>query len=187
MRLVILGAGGHGRVVAEAARNIGRYEEIIFLDDHFVEGKCKYLSYGVDKTICLLSGKCEHYLNYIEENTHIYPAFGNNELRVKKQNEILDNGGILPTIIHPTAYVSENSKIEAGTVVLPKAIVNVGCVIKKACIINMGAIVEHGCRIDEGVHINSGAIVMAENHVPALYKVDAGTVIAQRKWPVDYL
>lgn len=187
MRLVILGAGGHGQTVADVARIMKKYSEIIFLDDHYVENECEQLIYGAAHISCILSGKCQKYIKYIDSETEIYPAFGSNTVRVRWQNEILKNGGILPTLLHPSAVVSGGSVISPGTVVLQNAVVNVGCKIEKACIVNVGAVVDHGCHLQEGVYVNSGAVVMAENNVPRFTVVESNTIIPWRKWPIQEL
>jgi hypothetical protein len=179
MRLVILGAGGHGCTVASVAKLIGKYEEIFFLDDHYIDNECKELFYGPAKVSCKLRGKCCEYTEFIDKSTEFYPAFGDNHIRIKWQNEIISQNGELATIIHPSSIVDKDSIIKQGTVVLQNAVINVGCIIEKGCIINIGAIIDHGCHINEGVHVNSGAIVMAENNIPQYTLVNSGEIV---KW-----
>lgn len=167
-RLVILGAGGHGQTVADVAEQTGLFSEILFLDD--------------SSEIAI--GKCEDYKNFIDDNTVMYPAFGNNETRLGWEKELLINKGKLAKIIHPTAYISPKAEIADGCVVLPYAIINTDTTIKMACIINCGAVIDHGCVVEEGVHIGPGAIVKAENKVPKCMKLDAGEVIKLREYPI---
>lgn len=167
-RLVILGAGGHGQTVADVAEQTGLFSEILFLDD----------------TSEIAAGKCEDYKKFIDDNTVMYPAFGNNEARLRWENEFINNNVKLTKIIHPTAYISPKAEIADGCVVLPYAIINTDTVIKMACIINCGAIVDHGCVVEKGVHIGPGAIVKAENRVPKCMKLDAGEVIKLREYPL---
>lgn len=180
MRLVIIGAGGHGQVVAETALTIGRYQEILFLDDRFDGDENSFYTYGSVRY--RISGECKIYQKFIDNQTELYPAFGNNRLRLEWEKKILQNGGMLATIIHPSASVSSSAIIEQGTVILANATVNVGTVIQSACIINCGAIVDHGCIINEGVHIDSGAVILAENEIPPLIKIDAGKVVGLREF-----
>lgn len=168
MRLVVLGAGGHGQTVADVAKQTGVYDEILFLDDH---------ASGA-------AGKCDEYMKYKGQDTEMYPAFGVNEGRLEWEEKFQEAGIQLARIIHSTAYVSPTAKIEAGSVVLPYAIVNTNSIVKKGCIINCGAIVDHGCVVEEGAHIGLGAIVKAENRIPRCMKVDAGEVIAIRQYPI---
>ncbi len=170
MKLIILGAGGYGRTVADIARQRNRYSDILFLDDN--------------STAEDVIGKCSEYIKFIAPDTEIYPAFGNNEGRLQWIKKIETAGGIVPTLIHATAYVSPEATVGNGTVVLPKAVINTGVSVKRGCIINCGAIIDHGCVIEEGAHICLGVIIKAENRIPSGMKVEAGTVIENRTYPL---
>lgn len=170
MRLIILGAGGYGRTVADVAAQTGVYDVICFLDDN---------SHTAD-----VIGKCEEFAAYIDGQTTFYPAFGNNEGRLAWLNKLVEAGCTVATIVHPTAYVSPTVGLEQGNVVLPKAVINTGCVLKAGCIINCGAIVDHGCFLEAGVHVCLGAIVKGENRIPHCMKVEAGEIVPNRTYPV---
>ena len=186
MRLIIVGAGGHGQAVREVASALRKYvtadgnENILFLDDRYRDAVNKERRYGT--VIYKIAGMCNEFQTYINPDTEFYTAFGDNMRRLEWKEKIVQAGGKLATIIHPTAYIAKSAVIKSGTVVFPKAIINTGCIIGNACIINMGAIVDHGCVLGDACHINSGAIVMAENNVPKYTKVDSGEVIEVRKW-----
>lgn len=171
MKLIILGAGGYGQTIADVAEQLGY--EVSFLDDHADK---------VMDTLYKAIDICANFAQYIGDDTCFYPAFGNNESRVAWLEKLTEAGCNIPTIIHPTAYVSPKAKVLPGTAILPGAIVNTGCIIKSGCIINCGAVVDHGCTLEEGVHICLGAIVKAENHLPRYMKVEAGTVIGNREY-----
>ena len=156
-RLVILGAGGYGRTVADVAEQLD-YSTIV-LDD-------------ADPAHPLSS-----FQSYINPTTYFIPAFGNNAFRMGWINKIEESGGKLATLIHPTAYISPTATINPGTVILPHAIVNTDVVVGKGCIINLGAIVDHGCILEEGVHICLGAIVKGENRIEKCNKIEAGEVV----------
>lgn len=168
--LVILGAGGYGRTVADLAAQSGQFETIRFLDDNSTAGD--------------VLGKCAEYEKYQNPDTVFYPAFGNNEVRMNWLLRLQEAGCRLLTLVHPTAYVSPAAVIEAGTVVLPHAVVNTGVHLGKGCIINCGSIIDHGCVIEDGVHVCLGAIVKAENQIGALRKIEAGEVVEARTFPV---
>ena len=163
MRLIILGAGGHGKVVADLAKQTGKYKEVFFLDDN---------SQGAE-----VLGKCSQYLEFRSIDTEMYPAFGNNTARVQWENKLLEAGISLAKIIHPLAYVSPLTEVASDCVVMPYAVVNTGTKIKKACIINIGSMVDHDCILEEGCHLAPGAIVKGENHLPEGTKVDSGEVV----------
>lgn len=163
MRLIILGAGGHGKVVADLAKQTGRYKEIFFLDDNSQEAE--------------VIGKCSQYLEFQSADTEMYPAFGNNTVRIQWENKLLEAGISLAKIIHPLAYVSPLAEVASGCVIMPYAVVNTGTKIKKACIINIGAMVDHDCILEEGCHLAPGSIVKGENHLSEGMKVDSGEVV----------
>ncbi len=167
MRLVILGAGGYGRTVADVARQLGY--EVLYLDDHSD----------------LAAGKCKDFLRYRNENTFFYPAFGNNDGRLSWLEAFRANDCRIPTIVHPTAYVSPTAELYPGTVVLPHVIINTDVVVREGCIINCGAIIDHGCIIEEGCHICLGAIVKGENRIPRTMKVEAGEIISNRTYAIE--
>lgn len=166
MKLIILGAGGHGKVVADIAKQTGQYEKIYFLDDN-------------SKAVNVV-GKCLQYLEFKSVDVEMYPAFGNNTARVQWEGKLLDAGIKLAKIIHPLAYISPLAEIEDGCVIMPYAIVNTGTKIKKACIVNLGAIVDHDCILEEGCHLAPGAVVKGENYVPKCTKIDSGEIVPLR-------
>ncbi len=181
MRLVILGAGGHGNAVFDVACANGSYEKILFLDDHYSES-CDVVYYGPAKTRCNLFGKCSDYVNFIDENTEIYPAFGNNEIRLKWQNDIKSKGGKLPTLISKYAFVSPSATVGEGCVVFPNVFIGAGSHISNCCIINAASLIDHGCFIGKAVHINVGAVIMGENTIADFSVIEADKIIKRREF-----
>lgn len=168
-RIIILGAGGYGRTIADMARQLG-YREVFFLDD--------------GQTGPHILGKCSDYGRFADGNTEIYPGIGNNSVRMQWIERLLSENIPVPTLIHPTAYVSPEARIGMGAVVLPMAMIGTGVTVQKGCIINMGALVDHDCIIEAGAHLSPGAIVKAENRIPAGMKAESGEVIQNRAYPL---
>lgn len=168
MRLIILGAGGHGKVVADLAEQTRKYDEIFFLDDASEDSQ--------------VLGKCSDYEKFYTPDTEMYPAFGNNMGRIEWGNKIKEAGIKLAKIIHPLAYVSPKADVADGCVIMPYAVVNAGVILKPSCIINIGALLDHDCVLEEGCHLAPGAIVKGENHLPMGTKVDSGEVIALQSY-----
>ena len=168
MNLIILGAGGYGQTVADIAEQSGLFEHVLFLDDNSTSEN--------------VIGKCSDYKNFKDFN--IYPAFGNNEMRLSWIEKLDAEGFSVPTLMHPSAYISPKSVIDHGCVILPHAVINTNCKIEKGCIINCSAIIDHGCVIEHGCHICLGAIVKAENRITRYTKIEAGEVVQARTFPV---
>ncbi len=169
-KLLILGAGGYGKTVADLAEQLGIYDRIAFLDD--------------GKSGPNVLGGCGEYAMFADDDTEIYPAFGNNALRMRWMETLEEEGIPVPGLIHPRAYVSPKASIGAGSVVLPLAVVNTGVTVGSGCIINIGALLDHDCVVEDGVHLAPGAVVKAENRIAAGSKVDSGTVIESRTYPL---
>ena len=169
-KLLILGAGGYGRPVADVARQLGIYDKIGFLDD--------------GRTGPEVLGACEEYPLFCDENTEVYPAFGNNSVRSQWLERFLEEDIPVATLVHPSAYVSPTAKLGQGVVVLPMAAVNTGCMVEDGCILNIGALVDHDCVLERCVHLCPGVIVKAENRIPAGAKIESGTVILNRNYPL---
>lgn len=159
-RLLIIGAGGHGKVVAEVAEDIG-YEEIAFLDDNSSEA----------------IGKISEPEKFTDQYNDAFVGIGNNQLRGELIKQLQACGYNIPVLVHPTAYISRTAKIAVGTVVEPKAIVNAYSCVGEGCIISVGSIVDHNVQIGAFCHVNAGAIVKAGAAVEEYRKLEAGQVV----------
>ena len=142
-RLIIIGAGGHGRVIADSALKNG-YTDISFLDDRAV-GDC--MGFPIIGTSAAIEG-----LN--DGATDFVIGIGNNAVRKKLAETCCVNW---VAVIHPSAQISVGVTVGKGTVVMAGAAVNACAEIGKHCIINTGAIVEHDNVIRDYAHISPGA------------------------------
>ena len=160
--LYIVGAGGHGSVVAEAATLTGKWSKIAFLDDRIEKGG-SVLDWRVIG--CLQSVD-----QYMGPNAEFISAVGDNHSRVEITNDILDRGGQIASVFHPTATISGSAEISSGTVVFANAVVNTRSKVGVACIVNTAATVDHDCRIASGVHLSPGA------------NLAGGVTVLERAW-----
>ena len=161
MKILIIGAGGHGRVVAEIAEACG-YDTVAFLDDRPGDG---------------VVGTIDQMGTVVGNYDSVIVAIGNNKIRAVIQSCLEEIGATVATLIHPTAYVSPRAVIGTGSVIEPKAIVNVHTEIGKGCIISVGSIVDHDVVVEDFAHINAGAICKAGSRIETGRKLDAGEVV----------
>ena len=158
---MILGAGGHGRVVAEIAQLSGKYTDIAFLDDKAPEASFPYL----------YMGKCEEFVDYLKD-CDFFIAIGNVSIRRRLQTEVDEADGRIITLIHPSAIISKDVTIGKGTVVMAGAIVNTGAKIGDGVILNTASSVDHDCVVEDFCHVSVGA------HLCGTVYLGAGTWIA---------
>jgi len=136
-QVIIIGAGGHGRVIADIVRASG--DELIgFLDD------------DISKETM---GKLSDWSLFSKYSFII--GIGNNQTRLTISKQMANADWY--TAIHPSAVISASAWIEEGTVIMPNSVVNAGAKIGKHCIINTGAIVEHDNTIQDFAHVSVGA------------------------------
>ena len=160
-KLIILGASGHGKVIADIALKYG-YEDITFLDDDENIKSCAGF---------LVVGKTVDAMNMDGDKI---VAIGNATIREKMQRGLTN----LVTLIHPKAVISRRVKIGVGSVVMAGAVINSDAVIGEGCIINTGASVDHDCRIGNYSHISVGAHVAGMCDIGERTWIGAGAIIS---------
>lgn len=147
--LLIIGAGGHGKVVADAALETGKWDEIVFLDDAWPEKQ--------NNGLWDIQGKVDQLSNWKGRCAGAVVAIGNNHLRMELQSKLIAAGFEVATVVHPSARISRFAKLGAGSVVFAHAVVNVDALVGDAAIINTAATIDHDCRLGHGVHVAPGA------------------------------
>lgn len=150
MRLAILGASGHGKVVADTALQAG-WQEVVFFDDAWPQ-LTKNGSWPV-------VGDSRWLIDTVAEFDGVVVGIGNNRIRLAKTRELLAGGAAMPNIVHPNAIVSPMASLGAGCVVFAGAVIQVDSRLGHACIVNSHASVDHDCRLANGVHVCPGTAV----------------------------
>ncbi|NLB80515.1 MAG: PglB [Clostridiaceae bacterium] len=173
--LLILGAGGLGRVVKEVAEAMKVFDKIDFLDD--------------DQSCELAIGKCINHEQFLGEYSYVFPAFEANELRFKWGEKLRESGFTIPVLIHPSSYISPSASVYPGTIVMAHATINANTVIERYCIIGLGTIVDHDTFIAYACHLDCGSIVKSHCVVKAYEKIDSGKIITRNDLPTaeDFL
>lgn len=162
-KLVIIGASGHGKVIADIAKKNG-YHEIVFLDDDENIHECG--GYPV-------IGR-SHKVETI--NADIIVGIGNASIRKKIQQSIPARK--MATLIHPSAVVAEDVIIGVGTVIMAGAVINSGARIGTGCIINTCASVDHDCNVRDYAHIAVGSHLCGTVSVGDETWIGAGAIVS---------
>ncbi|MCX2889747.1 acetyltransferase [Pseudomonas sp. DCB_BI] len=160
-RLAILGASGHGKVVADTAEVCG-WTEVLFFDDAWPSRT----SNGVWDVV----GTGQDLLGNAQAFDGVVVAIGNNLIRQAKLAALVQQGATLATLVHPLAYVSRHAKIGAGSVVFAGAVLNAGASVGVGGILNTGCSVDHDCFLADSVHVSPGA------------RLAGGVTIGQCSW-----
>lgn len=142
-KLIIIGAGGHGKVIADIAMKCG-YTDIVFLDDNADIKNCgRYSVIGNSSRVKGIDGD-------------VIVAIGDSAVRRRIQESIEEKR--LAVLVHPDAVVADDVTIGKGTVVMAGTVINPGSVIGRGCIINTCASGDHDCKLGDYVHVAVGHI-----------------------------
>jgi len=145
--LAIVGASGHGKVVADIAELLGY--TIKFYDDAY-PSKTHIEHWPIHGTCADLIALNPSGSSF---SKNAVVAIGNNEIRQQKINLLQQNNFNLITLIHPTAVISQYAAISIGSVVFAGAVINAFAKVGVGCIINTSAVVDHDCVIGDFTHI----------------------------------
>ncbi|AYQ61070.1 acetyltransferase [Enterococcus faecium] len=160
-KLIIIGASGHGKVVADIAVKRG-YEKIVFLDDNENVIECGGFP---------VVGKVAEAVDMQDDKI---VAIGNSKIREHIQSNLSN----VITLIHPNAVISRRVKIGKGTVVMAGVVINSDVVVGDGCIINTGATVDHDCKIGDYSHISVGAHISGTVYIGSNVWIGAGAVVS---------
>lgn len=147
-RLIVIGAGGHGKVVADIALASG-FEILGFLDDKGTEAPLPgFQVLGTIGQVPLLAQEWG--------SLGMAIAIGDNGSRKRIVDQLRGSGLPFIRLIHPSAIISPFAHIGVGTIVMPGAVVNAGAAVGEHAILNTCCSVDHDCSIGDFAHISPG-------------------------------
>ncbi|WP_369959533.1 acetyltransferase [Pseudomonas benzenivorans] len=169
-RLAILGASGHGKVVADTAECCG-WQSVEFFDDAWP---------GLQKNgVWPVVGDTAALMGRLADFDGVLVAIGNNRVRHAKLLELRAEGARLVILVHPAATVSRYAVIGEGAVVFAGAVVNAEACIGQGTILNTGCSIDHDCLLGDAVHISPGARLAGGVQVGDLSWVGIGASVRQ--------
>ena len=159
--LIIIGASGHGRVLADIAKLVG-YEEVCFLDDDLTKENV------IDRSTNIHT--------YIK--THdIFVGIGNNAVRERFLKDLKTAHAQIVNLIHPNSVIAPNVVLGKGIAVMAGAVINNGSILKDGVIVNTCSSIDHDCQIEECVHISVGAHLAGTVNVGKCTMIGAGATV----------
>ncbi len=174
MDIVILGAGGHGKVVLDILRASNEYNVIGFLDaDRSLAGST------IGDIPVLGAMNLLPKLRQQRKIAGAIVAIGDNRTRHRYATLLESEGFTLASAVHPTAFVSPTATLGKNVVVGPNASVITEARIGDCTIVNTGAIVEHECEVGEAVHVAPGAVLAGRVRVGAFAFIGIGAQVIQ--------
>ncbi len=164
-RVVIIGAGGHAKVVADIVRKSGDFVEGFLDDNEERTGEAFFGAHiiGTSREIERLSADCL-----------FFSAIGSNKVR-KHISESFDCRWY--TAIHPTAVIGEGASVGEGSCVMANAVINPAASVGKHCIVNTSAIVEHDCKVGDFTHMSPKSSICGAGALGSLVWLGTGATV----------
>jgi sugar O-acyltransferase (sialic acid O-acetyltransferase NeuD family) len=151
-RLLIVGAGGHGRSVAEAAELSGMFDVVGFLDDALPVSEVV-----LPGAVLGAIGNLSQLDSYRAVCDQAIVAVGNNTVREKLTQQLINAEFYMATVIHPRAFVSPSAVVSIGSAVMAGAIVCTEAQLGVGVIVNCGAVVDHHAKVGDFGHLGVSA------------------------------
>ena len=174
-KIVIVGGGGHARVIIDTLCANQQFE-IVGIVDAELPSTAHILGFpviGNDDSLPLLFSQGIHHaalgiggLYDLQKRAHMFTT-------------LTKAGFLLPAIIHPAAYVSSSARIEEGTHIMAGAVVQANAHIKTNSIVNTHASVDHDCTVGPHAHVAPGAVIVGGAKIEESAFVGAGAVVIQ--------
>lgn len=168
-RILLLGAGGHGKAIADLLLSVGGFEPVGFLDVMPKTSQVLGLPVLGDESLLAALAK--------QGIALAHASVGNNEQRLAAAGRLTAAGFALPSLTHPAALIGHGARLGDGAAILARAVIGPEAEIGPLALINTGAIVEHDCVVKEAAHIGPGAVLAGGVRVGAGALIGAGAVV----------
>ena len=175
-KIILIGAGGHSTSCVDVIESTKKFRILGFISDSHKKNQ-KFLGYKILGNLKDLSK-----IKFQTKNLHIgFGSIYNQKKRYQIFVKLKKLGYSFPKIISPIAYVSKNSMVGEGTIILHDVTINSKVSIGQNCIINTKANIEHDCIIRDNCHISTGAILNGNVYVDTNSFVGSGSVVKEGK------
>lgn len=173
-KIVLIGAGGHCKVIIDIIKGIKEYEIIGITDKGGITDTVLDVPViGTDDILPKL------FKDGVEYAFICVGALSNLKHRENIYDKLKEIGFKIPMLVHKSAIVSDYAQVSEGTCVMAGAIINPGAFIGKNCIINTGAIIEHDCVVSDSSHISPGVALAGGVKVGTATHIGIGSSVIQ--------
>jgi sugar O-acyltransferase (sialic acid O-acetyltransferase NeuD family) len=175
--VIVVGAGGHGLVVADALLSAGR--QLIGFTD------ADAALHGTRIAGVLVLGDDDVLLKHTRDGVQLANGIGGvgrpagEPVRRRVQERLASDGWRFTDVRHPSAIVSPLAQIEPGAQLLAASVVQPGARVGVGAIVNTGAVVEHDTSVGAWTHVAPRALLCGDVHVGELSHIGAGAVVRQ--------
>ena len=175
-KLLLIGGGGHCRSVADSALRLGCYDKLGIIEkvSPGSSSSCSQIPViGTDDDLPELfhAGWTDAFITV--------GSIGNTSLRRRLYRLVKNIGFSVPTIVDPSAVVSQSAVLQEGVFVGKRTVVNAGSEVGRCVILNTGSVIEHDCRIGDFSHVSPGAVLCGMVQVGHDSHIGAGSVVRQ--------
>lgn len=174
METLIIGAGGHGKVVLDILRAGGKYRPVGFVD---ADPKLANTHVGGLPVFGAI-----HLLNKLKQQHRLKSAIiaiGDNRARCGYLQTVEDHELEIINAVHPSASISPTAVMGRNVVIAAHAVVSTETVVSDLAIINTAAIVDHECTIERASHICPGVHLAGRVHIGAGAFIGLGANVIQ--------
>ena len=178
--IILIGGGGHCKVVIDVIEKIEKYQirGIIDVREKLGTNLMGYKVIGTDNDLIELVNRFKYFFITIGQ-------IGISWQRVKIYENLKKLGASLPVIVSPFSVVSKTAEIGEGSVVMHQVIINPDSVIGNNCIINSKALIEHDVHIGSQSHISTNVTINGGCNIGDNCFVGSGTTLFQGVKIVD--
>ena len=165
--VLVLGAGGHAKVVSEILKDSGMQIAGFVTLDGSDQLFCGHIVHSEDQLASLFESGIQK----------IFPAIGDNQLRSNLANKVTAMGFTIVNALDPHSRISRSAKLGIGVAVMPGACVNADSTISDFAIVNTNASIDHDCSIGTATHIAPGATLSGNVKVGSFTLIGTGSSV----------
>lgn len=173
-KLLIVGAGGHGRCCLDIAKSMQIYDNFAYLDDQWIG--------NVVNDVPII-GSIDEMSAYYGEYEDIFIAIGNHVMRKKSSRKAKEIGYTLVNLIHPNVVIMDATMGEGcvcfpGVVIESQASIKDGCILTANCVINHDAVLEDYVLVYSNTTIRPHARIGAETRIGSNCCIEMNTIVS---------